>query len=529
MSFDPQLTATITETRASAVGDMLRRTAARAPRKVALIDGQTTLTYAEFDRMVNRFANFLLDEGVERRTRLALLSRNCWQFAVASFASARIGAVLVPVNFMLKADEIAYLLEHSGAEAVIAQDAFIDTIDTAVGIAGSTTRIRIAIAPQTGAPEGWTEFGDALESGDSSASAFDPVGDDEPIRLMYTSGTESRPKGAIHSSRSLMAQYVGCIVDGGMTGDDIDLHTLPFYHCAQLDCFLGPDVYLGATSVILPAPDPSTVLRKIEEHKVTKFFAPPTVWISLLRSPDFDTADLSSLVKGYYGASAMPVEVLKEIQERLPNLRLWNFYGQTELAPVATILPPEEQTTHAGSAGRPVLNVETKVVDDDGNELPPGGVGEVVHRGPQVTLGYWNDPVKTAEAFAGGWFHTGDLGVFDDEGRLSIVDRKKDMIKTGGENVASREVEETLYEHPDVAEVAVFATPHAKWVETVTAAIVARAGTSPSAEDLRAHVSVKLARYKVPTQIHIVTELPKNPSGKILKRELRERFSGDVS
>ena len=228
------------------------------------------------------------------------------------------------------------------------------------------------------------------------------MADDDPLRLMYTSGTESRPKGAILSSRSLIAQYVSCVVDGGMEPDDIELHSLPLYHCAQMDCFLGPDIYLGATSVIIAAPDPATVLRTIATEKITKFFAPPTVWIALLRHPDFDSTDLTSLRKGYYGASAMPVEVLREIQERLPDLRLWNFYGQTEMAPLATILPPQDQIRHAGSAGRPALNVETRVVDDDGQPVPAGEVDEIVHRSPQATLGYWNDPDKTADAFRGG-------------------------------------------------------------------------------------------------------------------------------
>jgi fatty-acyl-CoA synthase len=352
------------------------------------------------------------------------------------------------------------------------------------------------------------------------------VDDDAVIRIMYTSGTESRPKGAMLSSRSLLAEYTSCVVDGSMTGDDIDLHTLPLYHCAQLDCFLGPDLMVGATSIILPAPDPAAVLAAVEQHRVTKYFAPPTVWIGLLRSPAFDSTDKSSLRKGYYGASPMPIEVLRELLERLPDMQVWNFYGQTEIAPLATILPPHEQVRSAGSAGWPALNVQTMVVDDDDQPLPAGAVGEVVHRTPHATLGYWRNPDKTAEAFRGGWFHSGDLGVLDDEGKLTIVDRKKDMIKTGGENVASREVEEAIYAHPAVAEVAVFAIPDAKWVEAVTAAVVLRDGQSADAAALIAHCRGILAPFKCPKRIEIVDALPKNPSGKILKRDLRTRFSG---
>jgi fatty-acyl-CoA synthase len=249
------------------------------------------------------------------------------------------------------------------------------------------------------------------------------------------------------------------------------------------------------------------------------------VWISLLRHPDFDTRDVSSLRKGYYGASAMPVEVLRELGRRLPEVRLWNFYGQTEMAPLATILRPHEQQAMAGSAGRASINVETRVVDEDNRPLPPGEVGEIVHRSPHATLGYYNDEAKTAAAFRDGWFHSGDLGVLTEDGYLSVVDRKKDMIKTGGENVASREVEEAIYLLDGVAEVAVFGIGHPQWIEAVTAVIVRRPGADLSTEQVNAHVRAVLAGYKRPKYIAFAEALPKNPSGKILKRDLRARYA----
>jgi fatty-acyl-CoA synthase len=343
---------------------------------------------------------------------------------------------------------------------------------------------------------------------------------------MYTSGTESRPKGALLSSRSLLWQYVSCVVDSDMRPDDVELHTLPMYHCAQLDVFFGPDVYIGATSVILPAPDPARILAAIAEHRVTKFFAPPTVWISLLRAPGFADADLSSLRKGYYGASPMPVEILKEMQTALPGVELWNLYGQTELAPLATLLPPHEQLEHAGSAGRAALNVTTRIVDDDDVDVPEGEIGEIVHRSPHACLGYYKDEAKTAEAFRNGWFHSGDLGYRDGTGHLYVVDRKKDMIKTGGENVASREVEEALYRLPGVAEVAVFAVADPRWVEAVTAVVVPKEGAALTEEDVLAHAREVLATFKRPKYVVIADALPKNPSGKILKRQLREEHAG---
>jgi len=316
------------------------------------------------------------------------------------------------------------------------------------------------------------------------------------------------------------------VVDGEYSPDDVDVHSLPLYHCAQLDVFLGPDVWIGATSVILPGPDPSAILEAIEEHEANRFFAPPTVWIGLLRHPGFDDADLSTLVKGYYGASPMPVEILKEMQKRLPDVRLWNFYGQTEMAPLATSLGPDEQLEYAGSAGRPALNVETRIVDDQDRDVALGEVGEIVHRSPHATLGYYENEEKTREAFRNGWFHSGDLGYVDGTGHLYVVDRKKDMIKTGGENVASREVEEAIYQLEGVAEVAVFGISHPRWVEAVAAAVVPKDGASLTSEAVIEHSRTVLAGYKSPKYVVIVDALPKNPSGKIVKRQLREQHAG---
>ena len=417
----------VRQARRHGLGDILRRTALRVPDKTAVVvppdlggpaASARRATFAEFNSEVNRLARGLAERGVRPGERVAVLSHNCWEFALLNFALAKLGVVMVPVNFMLGPDEIAYILDHSGAAAMVAEDALTPAADKAWEAVGRSPRLLGCIPAQGGEPSaGWEPLSNWTAHADDSEPDV-PVGDDDPLRLMYTSGTESRPKGVILTSRSLIAQYVSCIVDGGMTGDDVEVHSLPMYHCAQLDCFFGPDVYLGATSVILPAPDPTALLRSIQDEQATKLFAPPTVWIALLRSPRFDDTDLSSLRKGYYGASAMPVEVLAEIQRRLPDVRLWNFYGQTEMAPLATILPPEYQVSHAGSAGRAALNVETRVVDDNDNPVPAGTVGEIVHRSPHACLGYWNDEAKTAEAFRSGWFHSGDLGVLTEDGYL---------------------------------------------------------------------------------------------------------------
>ncbi|TFV54777.1 long-chain-fatty-acid--CoA ligase [Geodermatophilus sp. DF01-2] len=524
--FSPTTTAAITRARRHAVGDLLHRTARRYPGKLAVVAGELRVTYAEFDAAVNRTAHALADRGLAKGDRLALLSHNCWQYAVLAFATARLGVVLVPVNFMLGPAEIAYILRHSGARAMVAEDVLAPTAEQALTAAGVADGLRGWIPLSGAAPAaGWEDVDPWWRKGPDTLPDV-LVADDDPLRLMYTSGTESRPKGVMLSSRSLVSQYVSCAIDGEMSADDVELHSLPMYHCAQLDCFFSVDVYLGATSVILPGPDPAALLAAIARERVTKLFCPPTVWISLLRHPDFDTTDLSSLRKGYYGASAMPVEVLRELQRRLPDVALWNFYGQTEMAPLATILRPGEQLERAGSAGRAALNVETMLVDDDGSPVPPGQVGEIVHRSPHAALGYYADEEKTAEAFRDGWFHSGDLGVMTADGYLSVVDRKKDMIKTGGENVASREIEEAIYELDGVAEVAVFGIRHPHWIEAVTAVVVPRPGGTLTPADVQAHARERLAGYKRPKYVVLADGLPKNPSGKILKRELRERHAG---
>ena len=514
--------ALVQQARQQSLGDIPRRTAQRLPDKVAIIDGDTTLTFRELDTAVDRVAAALADAGLGKGDRLALLSHNCWQFVVLDFATARAGVVLVPVNFMLQPAEIAFILDHSRASAFVVEDALVSVADQALAVAAGEVPVRAAIGV-SGVTTGWPDLQAWVDFDGIPAEVA--MGDDDPVRMMFTSGTESRPKGALLTSRALMWQYVSCAIDGGMSADDIELHTLPLYHCAQLDCFLGVDVYLGATSILLPGPDPATVLRTIAEQGVTKYFAPPTVWIGLLRSPELDSTDLSSLRKGYYGASPMPVEVLREIQRRLPDVALWNFYGQTEMAPLATILGPDEQIPYAGSAGRAALNVETRIVDDDDQPVPSGTVGEIVHRSPHATLGYYADDAKTAEAFRGGWFHSGDLGYVDATGHLYVVDRKKDMIKSGGENVASREVEEAVYTLDGVAEVAVFGISHPRWVEAVAAVVVAKPGVELTPEAVIAHSRTVLAGFKAPKYVVVADSLPKNPSGKILKRQLRDQHA----
>jgi fatty-acyl-CoA synthase len=511
------------------IGELVARSAARYPHKTALVFGAQRYTYRQLDDTINRAANALQALGLERGQRVALLSHNNATYVVLVFALARLGAISVPINFMLKAAEVSYILEDCGACGLIVERGLCQVAEEALQLSGRPLALQALIDAGATAPAPpWHDAASWLAYPQTQRPQV-TVGDEEPIQIMYTSGTEARPKGAVFCNRNFLAQFASCIVDGEMSESDIEIHALPLYHCAQLHVFLAPGLYLGASNILLPAADPALMLELIERERATKLFCPPTVWIALLRHADFARRDLSSLVKGYYGAAIMPTEIVRELLERLPQLRLFNVYGQTEMSPLASVLKPPDQLRKLGSAGRPVLNVETRIVDEADRPVPAGTVGEIVHRGPQVMLGYWNDAAKTELACRNGWFHSGDLGAFDAEGFLRVVDRKKDMIKSGGENVASREVEDVLYQHPAVAEAAVFAVPDALWIEAVTAAVVLRPQAQASPASLIGFCRERLAGYKTPKRIVLLEQLPKNASGKILKRELRAQVAASLT
>jgi len=511
--------------RSQTLGDILRRTAQRLPDKTAVICGQTEWSYAQFDALVSRLAVGLVAIGIKTGDHVAMLARNSHGFAAMRFALARMGAVLVPINFMLKADEVAYILRHAQAKVLVT-----DTELTPLAKAASTLNTQVAefiwipSEDPAQASEGMHDF--HTLTGSEGVLPPQTFNGNDVLQIVYTSGTESSPKGAMLTHDAVLWQYVSCVINAEIHVDDLALHSLPLYHCAQLDVFFGPAVYVGSTNIITAKPSPDNLMPLMQRFAVTSFFAPPTVWIALLRSPLMDAEKLSTLAKGYYGASIMPVEVLRELAACLPRVRLWNLYGQTEIAPLATLLGPEDQLRKPGSCGRAVIHVETRVVDEQMNDVQAGGeVGEIVHRSPHLMLGYFNDEERTRAAFGSGWFHSGDLATIDVEGFITVVDRKKDMIKTGGENVASREVEEMIYRIPTVSEVAVIGLPDPKWVEAVTAVIVVKLGQSLSADEVLVHCQQHMAGFKCPKRVIFTDTLPKNPSGKLLKRELRELYA----
>jgi fatty-acyl-CoA synthase len=507
----------------SSVADLIRRSARRWPTRIALHFGERRWTYEELDDAVSRVAGRLLELGLAKGDRVAALGTNSDAYLLLYLGCARAGLVHVPVNYNLVGGELSYIIVQSGSTALFADPALQPAVDA---IAAELP----AIAHRGTLRDGIDENLDVLAwglIGEVPSLDHVHVADDDLAQLLYTSGTTAAPKGAMMTHRAFLHEYVSCVVALDMDAADVPLHPLPLYHSAQMHAFLMPYLMLGATNHVVEKPDPADVLLRVERDGITSLFAPPTVWIALSEHPDFATRDLTSLRKAYYGASIMPVPVLRRLRDALEGVGFYNAFGQSEIAPLATVLRPEEHDARPDSAGRPVLFVEIKVVDDQGQDVTAGGQGEVLYRSPQLCTGYWDKPQDTEEAFAGGWFHSGDLVRIDEQGYIFVVDRVKDVINTGGVLVASREVEEALYTHPAVAEVAVIGTPHERWIEAISAVVVTREPVSE--EDLLAHAREHLAGFKLPKAIHFVDELPKNPSGKLLKRELRERFGGASS
>ncbi len=494
--------------RRNTVGDAIRRTALLFRDRSALVFGDRDWSFKALDQAADRVAGHFAELGLVAGDRIAVYGRNSDAYFIAWLACLRGGFVHVPVNYALTGEELSYIVHQSGSRLVLA-GATLDGNLSGIGVPTHRLDDMVAIA---------------LDS--HAAIPPEPdLQDDSLAQIVYTSGTTASPKGAMMTHKAMMSQYYSVIHGMDYAETDRALAALPLYHTAQTHAFTMPQLLVGARTILIESPAADIVLRLIEQQRITSFFAPPTVWITLLRHPDFSTRDLSSLEKIYYGASIMPVPVLQELRERLPAARPYNCYGQTEIAPLATVLRPEEHDARPASCGRPCLNVQTRVVDPGMNDLPPGTHGEIVHRSPHLMVGYWDKPAETAEAFAGGWFHSGDVGYFDEEGYLYIVDRIRDVINTGGVLVASREVEEVLFTHPAVSEVAVVGLPDDKWIEAVTAFVVVRPGHQLEEAELQALVREHLAPYKRPKRIVFVDHLPRNTAGKLLKRELRRVYS----
>ncbi|UTA81081.1 long-chain-fatty-acid--CoA ligase [Halomonas sp. XH26] len=503
------------------IGAALNRSARKYSQQLALTFGERTWSYQSLNDAANSVASGLLAAGLSPGDRLAVYGKNSDAYVIAWLAATKAGLVHVPINFALSSDELRYILEQSGAKGVLSDSSLADKVQEA------TQGLALTVNGTLHADQQDIQLGrfDVLAYVHSSPSTREPavaVEGSSLAQLLYTSGTTAAPKAAMMTHQALMAEYMACMVELDIKGSDAMLAALPLYHSAQMHVFLMPALLLGAPIHLLEAPLPDSCLTAIAEQKIVSFFAPPTVWISLLRHADVDQFDLTSLKKAYYGASIMPVPVLEEIQQRFSSVGLYNCYGQSEIAPLATVLRPDEHAERPASAGRPILTVETRIVDLEMNDVDSGEHGEIVHRSPQLMMGYWDKPEMTAESFQGGWFHSGDVGYFDEAGYLYVVDRIKDVINTGGVLVASREVEEALFKHSAISEVAVVGLPDEKWIEAITAVVVVKEGQVASEDELIQHVKSLIAPYKVPKRVVFAEALPKSTAGKILKRHLRK-------
>ncbi len=506
----------------STIGDAVRRAAARFRDAEALRFGPRAWTFRELDRAADRVARALLAAGLSRGDRVVAYGRNSDGYFLLWLGCVRAGIVHVPSNYALTATELSYILAQSGARALFHQPALAENADAAAAtrpglIRGTLDEGAGGLDVLAAAQDARWDAGEATDEG---------LTDTDIAQIIYTSGTTGAPKGAVMTHRAYLAEYMGGAQALDYSGADVALAALPLYHTAQMHAFTMPQLLVGARTLLIEAPVPATVLELIERERITSFFAPPTVWISLLRHEDFARRDLTSLRHVYYGAAIMPVPVLQELRERLPNAAPYNCYGQSEIAPLATVLRPEEHAARPASVGRPISTVQTRIVDEQMNDVAPGERGEIVHRSAQLMTEYWGKPGETAEAFRGGWFHSGDVGTMDTEGFITIVDRTKDVINTGGVLVASREVEDAILTHPAVSECAVIGLPDPRWVEAVTAVVVLRPGQAAEEEALIAHARQVLAAYKLPKRVLFAEALPRNTAGKLLKRELRAQHGG---
>jgi fatty-acyl-CoA synthase len=497
---------------------VLAHHATRAPdRAITVFEGEAT-TYREMATRAAALAGGLHERGVRRGDVVGLLSYNCPEFLETLFAANYLGAIAMPINWRLAAPEVRYILDHSDARALVCDEAL-------VGLAGEATKgleatlVRACVAQP--APEGWAALADLRVGAGDLAPA--PAATDDVHRLMYTSGTTGHPKGVMLTHANLAWKNLAHIVEFGFTSADLGLACGPLYHVGALDLTTTSLIAAGATTILHRAFDAASVVDELERSRVTTVWLAPAMVNAIMALPGIEQRDLSSVRVIINGGEKMPIPLIERIQRTFPSAWFADAYGLTETVSGDTFLDRDSIITKLGSVGRPCLHLELDIWDEQGNAVAAGERGEIVLRGPKVFAGYWRDADATAKAFAGGWFHTGDIGVRDEDGYLFIVDRLKDMIVSGGENIAGSEVERVLYEHDAVLEAAVVARPDERWGEVPVAFVALRPGAAATADELVEHCRGRLAKYKVPKDVTFIDALPRNPSGKVLKRELRSR------
>ena len=503
---------------------VLAHHARATPDKAMTVFEDTTTTYAEMATNSAALSAGLRSRGIGAGDVVALLSYNCPEFLETVFAANHLGGIAMPINWRLAAPEVRYILEHSEARVLVCDEALVELATEATrGMEATVVRLCIADA----ASDGWEPLADVRRAGAGTTVAPWAVATaDDVHRLMYTSGTTGRPKGVMLTHANLAWKNLAHLVEFGFTSADLGLACGPLYHVGALDLTTTTLIAAGATVILHRAFDAAAVVDELERSRVSTVWLAPAMVNAIMALPDVEQRDLSSVRVIINGGEKMPIPLIERIQRTFPSAWFADAYGLTETVSGDTFLDRDSIVTKLGSVGRPCLHLELDVWDEHHNPVAPGERGEIVLRGPKVFKGYWKNPEATAEAFAGGWFHTGDIGVRDEDGYLFIVDRIKDMIVSGGENIAGSEVERVLYEHPAVLEVAVVARPDERWGEVPVAYVALRADAGADAEavteeELIEHCRTQLAKFKVPKAVTFIDALPRNPSGKVLKRELR--------
>lgn len=508
------------------IGSWVAGRAFRDPGGTALIDGHTgrRRTYAELHARTSALADALARRGVRRGDRVGLLALNSPEFIEVLLAAAKLGAITVPVNVRLTAEEARYVLADSGASVLLHSSRLAGVAKSAADGLHVHTLTGIPSAAERAADAAGSAYEDLLASGDPAPLERDVAESDIAV-IMYTSGTTGQPKGAMLTHGNLLWQTIHAMAMGeGLSFRDVTVTAAPLFHIGALGVHTLPLLYLGGVNVILESFVPAQVIGAMAEHRATVMFLVPAMWAAISRSPELDHPGLRPPRMSLCGGAPAPLPVLKSFTDRG-----WNFaegFGLTETSPGCSVLDSGHVVSKAGSIGQPLPHLRWQLVDDNDRAVPSGEVGELIVRGPNVFTGYWGKPAETAEALRGGWFHTGDLGRADADGYVTLVDRKKDMIITGGENVYPAEVEQVLYAHPEVDDVAVIGMPDEKWGEGVLAVVVRPPGSELTAAGLIAWARGRLAHFKCPSHVEFAAQLPRNAAGKLLKRELRTTYGG---
>jgi len=511
------------------IGDLLVRSAHKFPEKPAVVSEEATLTFRALNERVNRLADFLVGAGLEKGDRVGVVVHNGHQFIEIYFAAAKTGGIFCPYNNHVRGEELRELIQYSAPKFLFLDRDFGGMIEGIRPVLGSVQHFVCLQKPEW---PGMEEYESWIASGKNEEPASRIV-EDDVLSIIFTAGTTGKPKGAMRTHRHLMSDAIASAIDLRVEYDERVLITFPMYHVAAEDnivrhSFLPNTFYIKKEGGFNPA----DVLDYISKERITRCQFVPTMIHSLLQIPDVKKFDLSSLRLILYAGSPMPAELLRQALEVFP-CGFAQLYGQTESGPFTTVLKPEDHIVNGSAAdlgrlassGKPALNYEIRIVDENDKDVAVGEVGEIIAKSEAMTIGYWQMPEASAEKLRGGWLRTGDLGRFDEEGFIYIVERKNDMIISGGVNIYPREVEEVLYRHPAVSEVSVIGIPDEHWGEVVKAVVVLKPGAAATDAELIAFCGENLAGYKKPKTVDFWKELPKSPQGKILKKEIRVHYA----